>query len=154
MDLYAFEQKTTATTSVGELVFFENNWQLMVTSPIGGKHLLNLTDGSNSSLTKIHDESKDICTGIADSFRWFPNGDVETGIQPSPRHLSIAITNSGPAIAVLIQGHPMFFSTAGNLVSSPRRGVLTLVNWSIHVHSTVDSRSWELARVGPLAEQV
>ncbi|UYK86601.1 hypothetical protein NG827_09450 [Xanthomonas sacchari] len=153
MDLYAFEQKTVASAAVGDLVFADEHWRLKVEIPNDGKYLLNLTGELNSPLWKVDDNASDICVGLAKDFQWFPHGDVTTGKQVVPRHLSIAITEIGPIIAAVFQGNYLFFSTAGSKTVASKRGTLSFINWSIHVRDTRDLRSWQLVQIGPPAAE-
>ncbi|WP_420009728.1 hypothetical protein [Xanthomonas sacchari] len=153
MDLYAFEQKTTGSAAIGDLVFADNHWRLKVEIPGEGKYLLNLTGELDSPLWRVDDDASDICIGLAHDFQWFPHGDVTIGEQAAPRHLSIAITDIGPVIAAVSQGKYLFFSTAGTKTSASKRGTLSFINWSIHVRDTRDARSWQLVKIGPHATQ-
>lgn len=151
MDLYAFEQKTIGAAEVGELLFANGHWRIKVSIPNKGNYLLNLTGELDSPLWRADDTFEDVCVGLADGFQWFPNSSATIGTQASPRHLSMVVTDQGPAIVAAVDGNYLFFSTAGNKVNPAKRGTLVFANWSVHLRDMRGTTTWPLVQIGPVA---
>ena len=153
MDLNAFKRKTIADAALGEVDFAESNWHLKVEIPGKGRFLLNLTGEFNRPLWRADDDiaANEACNCLTDGFSWHVEGDIVTGPQASPRHLSVVVTESGPAVAAAIDAQYMFFLFDGHKIAPSTRGSLAFINWSIYVRDVPGSRSWPLLRVGPPA---
>ncbi|MGX1996573.1 hypothetical protein ACWJKH_13705 [Xanthomonas axonopodis pv. cassiae] len=152
MDLRAFIATSIGSARLGDLLFFDGHWRIKVEIQGDAKYLLNLTGDFDGPLLRIFDDSSDRCNVLNEGYQWEPYGELETGAQPAPGHLSGVVSETGLAIACFANDRNLFFSATGSKVSPTTRGNLVFSQWSIRIRRLADAESWLLTSVGSKAK--
>ncbi|WP_185823800.1 hypothetical protein [Xanthomonas sp. SI] len=147
MELHAFKTITIGAAANGSLLFIEDHWHIKVEIPNEGRYLLNLTGSFDSPLWTAHDDSTDICLTIADDYVWEPDADFPDKKWKKLSHLSVVVTEKGPAIVAEIEGRYKFFLFSGQQIASAKRAEVVFKNFNILIRKATGTSSLLLARV-------